>query len=135
MYQKFLELKFSETHRVIISIGSNSSPEKHVQHALKELSKLFNQQIRFSPMLYTESIGMETPSIFLNTVGIGHTSNSLEHLQQYTKQIEQQLGRKKGDKQKGIIPIDIDILQWDNEILKPQDLDYPFIKECLRFFE
>lgn len=41
------------------------------------------------------------------------------------------MGRKQGDKAKGNIPIDIDLLQWNDQTLKPQDLQRPYVQSAL----
>lgn len=119
-------------HLAIICIGSNFSSEENVSRAVHEIKQLFEMHIQFASSIYTESIGMATPSTFLNIVGIGKTPHTYETMRSKLKQLEKDMGRKKEYKRKGIVPIDIDILQWDDQVLKPIDMNYPFVKESLR---
>ena len=47
------------------------------------------------------------------------------------KQIEQQSGRTPESKNNGIIPLDIDLLQWNDTILKPEDFRRPYVQSGL----
>ena len=68
------------------------------------------------------------PSFFLNRVGIAYTSLSTTELIRHFKQIERALGRVSESKHLGIIPMDIDLLQWNDDLLKPDDLQRSYIK-------
>lgn len=122
-----------DSHILIISIGSNSSSEENVARAKQKVEQIFRHQIRFAPPVYTESIGLSVSSTFLNIVGIGNTDQTYEQIRSALKQLEQEMGRNKEDKHKGIVTIDIDMLQWDNKILKQADMNFPFVKESLLF--
>ena len=65
---------------------------------------------------------------FLNRVGIAYTSLSATELIRHFKQIERALGRVSESKHLGIIPMDIDLLQWNDDLLKPDDLQRSYIK-------
>lgn len=123
----------SKLHRVIICIGSNVSPEENVCRAVKEVSNLLEQSVEFAEPMYTKSMGVSVSPTFLNIVAVGYTRTSYEDTRASIKQIEALMGRKKEDKETGRIPIDIDILQWDDKVLKPADLNYSFVKESLAF--
>ena len=47
------------------------------------------------------------------------------------KKIETDLGRTESSRQKGEIAIDIDLLKWDDTILKASDLERDYIKKLL----
>ena len=70
--------------------------------------------------------------LFLNQVAIAFTSEEPDQLIAIFKQIEKKLGRAPEDKQKENILMDIDLLQWNDRVLKPYDLQRPYIQSALR---
>ncbi|MBQ4161888.1 MAG: 2-amino-4-hydroxy-6-hydroxymethyldihydropteridine diphosphokinase [Parabacteroides sp.] len=114
--------------KVIIGLGSNWECEEHIEAAVRLLKVYFNK-IVFSDAVYTEPIGMSQPNLFLNQVAIAYTSRPMEEVRTALKSMEQQLGRTPQFKQQGIIPIDIDLLQWNDHIFKPQDLEIAYIRQ------
>jgi hypothetical protein len=38
-------------------------------------------------------------------------------------------------KQQGIIPLDIDIISWDNTILKERDMEFEYMKKGLQYLK
>ena len=48
------------------------------------------------------------------------------------KEIETQQGRTSLSKQTGIIPIDIDIVVWNDEVMRPRDLQHEYMQKGLR---
>lgn len=115
---------------VIVGLGSNLDKEKNIEIAGRLLSGYFIS-IRFSETVYTEPVEIDTPSLFLNQVAIALTPDSPDKIIAVFKQMEIFMGRKQGDKAKGNIPIDIDLLQWNDQILKPQDLQRPYVQSAL----
>lgn len=117
-------------NKVIISLGSNQEKEKNIEMANQLLDSHFDS-IHFSEAVYTQPFHMENPALFLNQVAIAFTSENPDQIVDVFKQMERQLGRKPEDKSKGNIPIDIDLLQWNDEILKPSDFHRPYIQSAL----
>lgn len=117
-------------NKVIISLGSNQEKEKNIEMANQLLDSHFDS-IHFSEAVYTQPFHMENPALFLNQVAIAFTSENPDQIVDAFKQMERQLGRKPEDKSKGNIPIDIDLLQWNDEILKPSDFHRPYIQSAL----
>lgn len=76
-----------------------------------------------------ETTGSE--GCFLNCVAIGGVAEDAEQIGRILKAIERRLGRRPDDKAAGRIPIDIDLLQWDEQVLKPDDLSRPYVVEGL----
>ena len=48
------------------------------------------------------------------------------------KQIEKENGRLPEDKQQGIVKLDIDLLKYDDSILKPKDMEKDFVQAGLK---
>lgn len=119
-------------NQIIIALGSNELPELHMEEATAELNNLFFS-IRWSPAVYTEPIACLHPFPFLNRVAIAETSLDVEELHNVFKVLEKKLGRLSTSKQTGIIPIDIDLIQWNQQLLKPNDYDRVYVQEALRW--
>ena len=119
-------------NQIIIALGSNELPELHMEEATAELNNLFSS-ISWSPAVYTEPIACLRPFPFLNKVAIAETSLDVEELHNMFKVLEKKLGRLSTSKQTGIIPIDIDLIQWNQQLLKPNDYDRVYVQEALRW--
>lgn len=63
---------------------------------------------------------------YCNMVIIGSTDLELMDLIEFTKLIEIELGRTKQSKLLGIVPIDIDVVSWNSEIIRPIDAVRPY---------
>jgi 2-amino-4-hydroxy-6-hydroxymethyldihydropteridine diphosphokinase len=48
------------------------------------------------------------------------------------KDLEEEAGRTPEGKHQGIVPLDIDVLQWNEQILKPADMKRDYVREALR---
>ncbi|WP_102408307.1 2-amino-4-hydroxy-6-hydroxymethyldihydropteridine diphosphokinase [Parabacteroides bouchesdurhonensis] len=113
-------------NKVLVSLGSNFNREENIQSAARQLSSLF-PIIYFSPAVYTEPVGSPQSSIFMNQVAIVYSPYSIEELKSIFKRIEKRLGRRPEDKMLGLVPIDIDLLKWNDQILKPEDMERSYI--------
>ena len=118
-------------NRAIIGLGSNRDKERNIALADQLLRDHF-VSIHFSEAVCTEPMDMRDPSLFLNQVAIAFTSEEPDQIIDLFKQIEKKLGRRPEDKQKENILIDIDLLQWNDRVLKPHDLQRPYIQSALR---
>lgn len=118
-------------NRIIIALGSNTNPKQNMAAACGAVELLL-PGIRWSDAVYTAPEACNNPSLFLNRVGVAYTSLSAAELIRHFKQIERALGRVSASKHQGIIPMDIDLLQWNDDRLKPDDLQRGYIKEGIR---
>ena len=80
----------------------------------------------------TEAIGSGVRSPFSNQVAKLETDYTLEQLRPLLKDIEAVNGRIPEDKAQGIVKLDIDILVYDHEILKPADLERDYVQEGIK---
>lgn len=111
-----------------IGIGSNWQREEHMKQARCRLKEYF-PGIRFSEEVETEPLFFQRSDKFSNQVACFTSSKSVEEVKWLLKSIEREAGRNPEDKAQEIVKLDIDLLQCDDCILKPQDLERPFIKE------
>ena len=113
-----------------LCIGSNRDKTVNMKRAEAMLRSYFTS-IRFSPLMETEAIGCPEVERYLNQVAICCCEEPLSEVQAALKQMEWEIGRRPTDKASGRMPIDIDLLQWNDEVLKPDDLQRHYVKEGL----
>lgn len=122
----------SEINRVIISLGSNQDSEMNIECAIMELQAHF-ASIYFSEPVYTKPVGdLPNKTPFLNQIAVGYTPDEPDELKSLFKEIEQLLGRNPQDDKEGIIPVDIDLLLWNSQSLKPEDMQRDYVVKAIR---
>ena len=102
---------------MIIALGSNVSSD-----FLPRARELMGEWLS---VIATEPIGMSSPD-FHNQLLECTTSLALDDLTLRTKATEQALGRQHG---RGIVTIDIDIMQYDDTLLHPDDWNREYIRK------
>lgn len=118
-------------NRAYLSIGSNRDKEENMKRAEAMLRARF-AYIRFSTVMETEPIGCPGAECYLNQVALCCCDESLGEVQAALKRMEREIGRLPSDKATGRMPIDIDLIQWNDRPLKPADLQRCYVKEGLR---
>ncbi len=113
-------------HRCLVCIGSNYNREQNLFLARKELTDLF-PNIRFAPEQETSPLLLNNPALFTNQVAIFFSDEEENVVKYKLKAIETMLGRCKEDKMKERISLDIDLLSYDDRVLKPKDLARDYI--------
>ena len=112
-----------EQHYVIIALGSNVSSD--FLPRARELMGEWLSVTAASDIIATEPIEMSSPD-FHNKLLECTTSLALDDLTLRTKATEQSLGRQHG---RGIVTIDIDIMQYDDTLLHPDDWNREYIRK------
>ena len=120
-------------HSCILCLGSNSDRHTRMEAARKALAISF-PDIRFGREMTTEAIGNTFLSPFSNQLALFKTTFSAEEVRSILKQIEKENGRMPEDKAQGVDKLDIDLLIYDNTILKPDDMEKEFIRQELESF-
>ena len=69
----------------------------------------------------------EDAKAFLNLIALFETELDRETLEAKLKKLEIKLGRDHDDDEEGIIPMDLDIIEWNDEVYKPQDMVRPYV--------
>ena len=118
-----------QTHYILLALGSNVAAELHIEQAKARLSAVF-PQLRFSRSLITPAIGIVSPS-FINCLAEGYCNVPLEEVIVALKDIEAQMGSVSEERKKGIVKIDIDLLQFDNTKRKADDWSRDYIQLLL----
>ena len=136
----------NETHKVLLSLASNSQQKQNMEAARSLLSGLL-ADLHYTTEHWTEPVTSHgdrhavRPSqqatsqracprvLYLNQLATGTTDLEAEDLNLRLKEIEQQLGRKH-DKS-GVVTIDIDLLQHDDTRYHLRDWERDYVKDLL----
>lgn len=117
-------------HKIcIVSLGSNTDSLYTINKAIEELTLTW-PNIEFSTKVYTQPIGLPKSGPFLNLVGQFRSTLVPSIIIATCKEIETKLGRDRKDPNH--IVLDIDLIQWGNEVLKPKDFEYEHIREGIK---
>lgn len=114
-------------HKAVLSLGSNhgnryANIEEAIAWCAGQLS-----DIRISSIYETPEIhGIGDP--YMNAVVIGATCKSFEELTRETKEFERTHGRDAEARNRGEVPIDIDIVIWNEGITRPLDFSRQFFQ-------
>ena len=119
------------THTCLLCIGTNYYRTTYMAYARRDLEKHF-PNIRFSTEVETEAIGSRFLSPFNNQVAIFETTLSADEVHTILKQIECDHGRLPTDKSYGVVKMDIDLVKYDETVLKPEDMEREFVLEGMK---
>ena len=107
-----------------LSLGSNVDPERHLPAAADALRARFGA-VRFSPVYRTPAVGFEGPD-FLNAAAEIHTDLDPFALNDWLHALEDAQGRQRGGARFSSRTLDIDIVFFDDLVLKgPGNLELP----------
>ena len=113
------------TKRVYLSLGSNLGDRAaQISRALRELNATAVEVIQISSHYRTEPVDYQAQPWFTNCVVEVHTSLMPLQLLRALQSIERRMGRKRG-LPKGPRPIDIDILFFENAVVRSATLTIP----------
>lgn len=118
-------------HSCLLCLGSNLDGATRLAIARRVLATIF-PDIRFSEEMETEAIGSGFLSPFHNQVAKFNTFLSAQEVRSLLKQLEKDNGRLPEDKEQGIVKLDIDLLKYDDTVLKPEDLTKPYVQTGIR---
>ena len=121
----------NNNHACIVCLGSNVDGEIHLQKAYKALERLFFG-VKMGKILRTKAVGDIPQPNYLNQAARFTTNLTSEEVETLLKGIEKENGRKSGDKLKGLVSLDIDLLQYDDKILRPDDLLKDYVQLVLQ---
>jgi 2-amino-4-hydroxy-6-hydroxymethyldihydropteridine diphosphokinase len=117
-------------NKVLISIGTNVDRETNLALCRKLLGSAF-LRIIYSDTSVTSPYGNTYKNDFLNQLAVVYTDKTKSEVGGILKLLEKDMGRKASDKQKGVVKIDIDLVVWNEEILKPDDLSRSYVVDLL----
>lgn len=117
-------------HHCLLCMGSNTDRFAHLSDARKVLNEAF-PGIRFGKLMETEAIGSRFLSPFSNQLAHFTTTLSPEEIHDLFKVLERESGRLPDDKAAGIVKLDIDLLEYDSLVLKPEDMKREYVRKGL----
>lgn len=117
-----------DEHHCLLCMGSNTDRSAQLSVARKALCATF-PDIRFGEMMETEAIGSGFHSPFSNQLAKFSTTLSPDSVHDLFKELERQSGRVPEDKALGVVKLDIDLLVFDNEVLKPEDMKREYVRK------
>lgn len=121
-------LEKESQHNVFLSLGSNLGDRgENLDRALSYIEERIGDIISTSAFYVTDPVGFDSENQFLNAVcNIGTKKQPLEILK-ITQEIEKEMGREMKSTGKVYADriIDIDLLLYDDEILKTPSLVLP----------
>jgi len=110
--------------KAYLSLGSNLEPEQHLRRAIAELRARFGAAI-VSPVYRTPAVGFDGPD-FLNAAAILETDLDVLALDAWLHALEDAHGRRRDVPRFSSRPLDIDIVFFDDLVLKgPGHLEIP----------
>ncbi|WP_157279011.1 2-amino-4-hydroxy-6-hydroxymethyldihydropteridine diphosphokinase [Proteiniphilum acetatigenes] len=115
---------------ILLSIGSNTFAKTNIDKAKRMLLFLF-PDIVFSEPILTEPEDDKYAYLFRNVLAKANTEMSPEEVIDKIKQTERAVGRTPRDKYLGRMIIDIDLIQYDGRILRPQDYERDYVQQLL----
>ncbi len=128
------------THKVIISLASNHDQETNLHQARLCLAQILSSCI-YSDAIWTRPFHAgaaddgcgpdDGEAMYLNQLVCATTSLDTDELSLALKDMERQLGRTGEDRRNGIVRIDLDLLQYDDQRHHLQDWGRPYIKALL----
>lgn len=117
-------------NKVLLSIGTNEDREANLALCHKYLDSLF-KDIVYSKTSITVPYGHSYKNDFLNQLAVTYTDRDKEDVYLLLKSLEKEMGRNDTDKEKGIVKIDVDIVIWNEEVVKPSDISRSYIADLL----
>ncbi|MBQ3744557.1 MAG: 2-amino-4-hydroxy-6-hydroxymethyldihydropteridine diphosphokinase [Prevotella sp.] len=115
-------------HHIIISLASNEDQEAHLAAAREQLTQLLTEAY-FTSAIWTEPVNTSRQVPYLNQLCTGTTALGVNLLGEVLKETERRLGRIHNED--GIVAIDLDLLQYDDQKYHLRDWSRDYVKNLL----
>jgi 2-amino-4-hydroxy-6-hydroxymethyldihydropteridine diphosphokinase len=116
--------------KILVSLGSNIYSKQNIDRARRMLAYYFPDVVFTRSIITTASDG-KYPFPFRNVLAVFHSDLPLDEVIQKLKMIEFAMGRQPRDKDAGKVIIDIDLLQYGDEIVRPDDYERAYVQSLL----
>ena len=117
-------------HALISLAANDEKKETTIAHALRLIESycvILNQ----TPVYRSEAAGESQQPSYANALLQVETDQEYEELRRRFKSLEHDAGRTPASKERGIIPLDIDIISWNETLSKNKDMEYDYMKKGL----
>lgn len=112
-------------HNVILCLGSNTRDARmRIARAIESLSRQLTVVKTSEAYINDDDTGRGAP--YLNMVARCITTMPLDRLADMLADLETEGGRTSSSKADAVMPLDIDIVVWDNDIVSPHDFSRPY---------
>lgn len=120
-------------HRFTLLLASNTHAAKHLTEVRKRLDTHFDYPLTWSGTHESLAFGASDAShpTYLNAVCQGQTSMDLNTFTAWLKQLETEMGRLRGSAAKGEVTIDLDVIVWDDAVLRPEEATRDYYLACI----
>ena len=112
-----------QSARVVVSIGSNIEPERHIRQALEAMKREFGP-LRVSPVYRTSAVGFEGPP-FLNLVVVFDAGLAVDEVIKRLRAIEADAGRSRGGREFDSRTLDLDVILFGDRDLRGEGYNIP----------
>ncbi len=119
---------------ILLTIGSNTFAKTNIDKAKRMLTFLF-PDIVFSEPILTEPEEEKYSYLFRNVLAVVNTEMRPEEVIDKIKQTERAVGRTPRDKYLGKVVIDIDLIKYGDNILRPLDYEREYVQRLLSTIE
>ena len=114
----------------IVLLGSNVDANENIDAAKERLSEYFEIDL-CSSRIGSEPIGENYVTPFLNEAVKLYSDETAEETIAIFKQIETEMGRTPESKITGLVPIDIDLIFWNDNLMRNDYNRFSFVKRCV----
>lgn len=121
-------------HNLIICVGSNTLPRYKFDAAISDICHLLSE-CRVSETIISSDVTGKSSLPYLNAAVKGFTEISLSEAEKIFATIESDYGRTPHSKESGFVPLDIDIVVWDSEVIRPADYARGYFQLCINSLE
>lgn len=122
-------------NKALICLASNGKDKERILAHARNTIGLQATVLRQTSVYKTTAVGTSSLSEYANALLLIETEEEYESLRLKFKRYEREAGRTPLSKQQGIVPLDIDIILWNDTILKQQDLQYDYMKTGLEMLD
>lgn len=130
---KITNFALMNQHSIILSLGTNVSDGIDTLCKAEQTLRSWIKLDSCSRMLKNPAIGMkEGTNDFYNMLIKTKTTLPLQDIMLLVKKLESMMGNTTQLRSMGIIRMDMDIIIWDDEIIKPNDTEREYYKTLIK---
>ena len=114
--------------KALISLGANTTDKKQrLADTIVAIAQIAFIEAQ-TPIYETAAEGSVATLPYANALILIETSAEYEELRVTFKQWERNAGRTAESKAQGLIPLDIDIVTWNDHVIKERDMEFEYMK-------